>query len=117
MKIIGTITAVLVLAASLALAQSQSQQPQPPDPTAQAPTTKAPPPKASTVPQTQEQQGQTYVGEVILLNGSYYLRSGADQYMFQDQARGKQYAGQTVQVKGSLDSQNTLHIQSIATHQ
>lgn len=117
MKSIGTITAVLVLGATLALAQSQSQQPQPPDPTAQAPAAKAPPPKASTVPQTQEQQGQTYVGEVILVNSTYYLRSGADQYMLQDQAKGKQYAGQTVQVKGSLDSRNTLHVQSIATHQ
>lgn len=117
MKIMGTITAVLVLAATLALAQSQSQQPQPPDPTAQAPTTKAPPPKASTVPQTQEQQGQTYVGEVILVNSTYYLRSGADQYMLQDQAKGRQYAGQTVRVKGSLDAQNTLHIQSIEAHQ
>jgi uncharacterized protein YdeI (BOF family) len=117
MKLMGTITAILVLLATLALAQSQSQQPQPPDPTAQAPTTKAPPPKQSTVPQTQEQQGQTYIGEVILMNGTYYLRSGADQYMIQDQAKGKQYAGQTVRVKGSLDSQNTLHIQSIATHQ
>jgi uncharacterized protein YdeI (BOF family) len=116
-KLIGTITAVLVLAATLALAQSQSQQPQPPDPTAQAPTTKAPPPKQSTVSKTQEEQGQTYVGEIILANGTYYLRSGADQYMLQDQAKGKQYAGQTVQVKGSLDSRNTLHIQSIATHQ
>jgi len=117
MKFFGTITAVLVLAATLALAQSQSQQPQPPDPTAQAPTTKAPPPKESTVPRTQEQQGQTYVGEVILVNGSYYLRSGADQYMLQDQGKGKQFAGQSVQVKGSLDSRNTLHVQSIETHQ
>jgi uncharacterized protein YdeI (BOF family) len=116
-KLIATIAAALVLAASLALAQSQSQQPQPPDPTAQAPTAKAPPPKASTVPQTQEQQGQTYVGEIILVNGNYYLRSGADQYMLEDQGKGKQYAGQTVQVKGSLDSRNTLRIQSIATHQ
>ena len=101
----------------LALAQSQSQQPQPPDPTAHAPTTKAPPPKQSTVPRTQEQQGQTYVGEVILVNGTYYLRSGADQYILQDQAKGKQYAGQSVQVKGSVDSRNTMHIQSIETHQ
>jgi uncharacterized protein YdeI (BOF family) len=116
MKVFGTI-AVLVFAATLALAQSQSQQPQPPDPTAQAPTTKAPPPKQSTVPHAQEQQGQTYVGEVILVSGTYYLRSGADQYMFQDQAKGKQYAGQTVQVKGSLDARNTLQVQSIATHQ
>ena len=117
MKVIGTIAAVLVLAATLALAQSQSQQPQPPDPTAQEPTSKAPPPKQSTVPQPQDQPGQTYVGEMILVNGSYYLRSGADQYMLQDQAKGKQYAGQTVQVKGSLDSRNTLRIQSIRTHQ
>ena len=117
MRAVATVTAVLVLAATLALAQSQSQQPQPPDPTAEAPASKAPPPKQSTVPRTQAQQGQTYVGEVILVNGSYYLRSGADQYMLQDQAKGKQYAGQSVQVKGSLDSRNTLHVQSIETHE
>jgi uncharacterized protein YdeI (BOF family) len=107
------LTAILLVTASLALAQSQSQQPQPPDPTANAPTTKAPPPKASTVPRAQE----AYVGEIILVNGTYFLRSGDSQYMLQDQARGKQYAGQTVQVKGSLDSRNTLHIQSIAGRQ
>lgn len=117
MKLFGTVTAVLVLAATLALAQSQSQQPQPPDPTAQAPATKAPPPKASTVPRSQEEQGETYLGEVILVNGTYFLRTGADQYMLQDQGKGKQYAGQTVQVKGSLDSRNTLRIQSIQSHQ
>jgi uncharacterized protein YdeI (BOF family) len=117
MKVVGTIAAILVLTAALALAQSQSQQPQPPDPTANAPTTKAPPPKVSAVPRTEQQQGQTYLGEVILVNGTYYLRSGADQYMLQDQAKGKQYAGQTVQVKGSLDSRNTLRVQSITPHQ
>jgi uncharacterized protein YdeI (BOF family) len=116
MKGVGTIGAVLAVAASLVLAQSQSQQPQPPDPTAQAPTSKAPPPKTSTVPRTQEQQGDTYLGEIILVEGTYFLRSGASQYMLQDQARAKQFAGQTVQVKGSLDSRNTLHIQSIAPH-
>jgi len=117
MKVVGTITSILVLTAALALAQSQSQQPQPPDPTANAPTTKAPPPKASAVPRAEQDQGQTYLGEVILVNGTYYLRSGADQYMLQDQSKGKQYAGQTVQVKGSLDSRNTLRVQSIEPHQ
>ncbi len=117
MRFFATVTAVLVLAAMLALAQSQSQQPQPPDPTAEAPTSKAPPPKSSTVPRERDSQGQAFVGEIILVNGTYYLRSGADQYMIQDQGKGKQYAGQTVQVKGSLDSRNTLHIQSIQTHQ
>lgn len=117
MKIRATLIAVLMLTATLALAQSQSQQPQPPDPTAQAPTSKAPPPKASAVPRADEEQGQTYVGEVILVDGTYYLRSGADQYMFQDQAKGKQYAVQAVQVKGSVDSRNTLHIQAIQPHQ
>ena len=117
MKTVGIATAILAMAASLALAQSQSQQPQPPDPTAEAPTAKAPPPKTSTSPRAQDQQGDTYLGEIILVNGTYFLQSGASQYMLEDQAKGKQFAGQTVQIKGSLDSRNTLHIQSIGTHQ
>lgn len=114
MKDAGILAALLVVAAALALGRLQGQQPS--NSTAQPSTKKAPPPKASTPPRSQDQQGDTYVGEVILVDGTYFLRSGSSQYMLEDQARGKQYAGQTVEVKGSLDSRNTLRIQSIATY-
>jgi uncharacterized protein YdeI (BOF family) len=105
------LAAILVVAAALGPGGSEGQQPQPPEPR-QAPTMKTPPPKAS----TRSQAADSYVGEVILVDGTYFLRSGSSQYMLQDQAKGKQYAGQTVEVKGSLDSRNTLRIQSIATY-
>ena len=110
------ITAALILMASMVLAQSQSQQPQPADPTAQAPTTKAPPPKTSVGSGGQTAPADNYLGEVILVDGIYYLRSGASQYKLDDQNKGKQFAGQTVQVAGSLDQQNVLHVRSITVH-
>lgn len=114
MKGAGILAALLMVAAALALGRSQGQQPS--DSTAQPPTRKAPPPKVSTLPRSQDQQRDTYVGEIILVDGTYFLRSGSSQYMLQDQTKGKQYAGQTVEVKGSVDSRNTLRIQSIATY-
>jgi hypothetical protein len=114
MKDAGILAVLLVVTAALALGRFEGQQPS--NSTAQPPTRKAPPPKASTPPRSQDQQGDTYVGEIILVDGTYFLRSGSSQYMLQDQAKGKQYAGQTVEVRGSLDSRNTLRIQSIATY-
>lgn len=112
----GILTVLVVFVASMVLAQSQSQQPQPADPTAQAPTTKAPPPKASVGSAAQTAPADNYLGEIILVDGVYYLRSGASQYKLDDQNKGKQFAGQTVQVTGSLDPQNVLHVRSIAVH-
>jgi hypothetical protein len=104
------------MVSSMALAQSQSQQPQPPDPTAQAPDSKAPSPKASTTgSHPQAERSETFVGEIILSDGSYYLRSGDAQYKLDDQVKGKQMAGQTVQVTGSVQN-NVLHVKSIAIH-
>lgn len=114
MKDAAILAALLVVAVALALGRLQDQQPS--NSTAQPPTGKAPPPKASTLPRSQDQQGDTYVGEIILVDGTYFLRRGSSQYLLEDQAKGKQYAGQTVQVKGSLDSRKTLRIQSIATY-
>ncbi len=115
---IGVLTAILLAAASLALAQSQSQQPQPQDPTAQVPSTKAPPPKSSASPRSEQAQPQQhFLGEMILVNGAYYLLSGDARYKLEDQAKGKQFAGQTVEVNGTLDQQNVLHIEAIGPHQ
>ncbi len=115
MKTIATLVLSAVLVSSMALAQSQSQQPQPPDPTAKAPDSKAPPPQGSTTrPDAQAQQTDTYIGEVILVDGTYYLRSGNAQYKLDDQGKGKQMAGQTVQVSGTLDN-DVLHVKSMAT--
>ncbi|HET7206240.1 MAG TPA: DUF5818 domain-containing protein [Terriglobales bacterium] len=107
----------LVAAGVLAWGQSQSQQPQPPDPTAQAPATHAPPARQSSnhnaAPAASADQ---YVGEIILANGKYFLRSGDAQYKLDDQAKVKQFAGQTVQVTGTLDDKNLLHVSQIKVH-
>ncbi len=117
MNLGGMLALVLILAASLLPTQSQSQQPEPPGPPAQAPATKAPPkhPTHSTVNPAQPEN--TFLGEIILVNGTYYLRSGDAQYKLQDQGKGKHFAGQAVEVKGSLDGHNVLHIQAIGIHQ
>ena len=119
MKVLGIAPLILGIMASLALAQSQSQQPQPVDPTAQAPSTKAPPPTSSTRLRSSGQAPaeDAYVGEVILIGGTYYLRTGDEQYKIENQAKGKQYAGRTVQVKGTVDQEKVLHIQSITAHE
>lgn len=111
MKLVALLT--LIAVSSMALAQSQSQQPQPADPTAKAPAAKAPPPKSSANgAHPQEDRSQTYTGEILLENGSYYLRSGNDQYRLDDQAKAKQLAGQTVQVVGIVQG-NVLHVKSM----
>ena len=103
----------LIAVSSMALAQSQSQQPQPADPTAKAPAAKAPPPKSSAAgAHPQEDRSQTFMGEILLENGSYYLRRGNDQYRLDDQSKAKQLAGQTVQVIGIVQG-NVLHVKSM----
>lgn len=97
----------------MALAQSQSQQPQPLDPTAKAPASKAPPPESSAPGAHPQEDGtQTLIGEILLDNGSYYLRCGNDQYRLDDQSKAKELAGQTVQVVGILEG-NVLHVKSM----
>jgi hypothetical protein len=113
MRLVAFYAVTLIAVSSMALAQSQSQQPQPSDPTAQAPAAKAPPPKRSTTAaHPQEDSSRTFIGEILLENGGYYLRSGNDQYRLDDQSKAKELAGQTVQVVGILQG-NVLHVKSM----
>jgi hypothetical protein len=107
----------LITAGVLAWGQSQSQQPQPPDPTAQAPATHAPPARqTSDHSAPPAASADRYLGEVILVDGQYFLRNGDGQFKLDDQAKAKQFAGQTVQVTGTLDDKGLLHVSEIKIH-
>ncbi len=133
-----TVLASTILLGLLPVAwgQSQSQQPNPPDPTAHAPASQAPatPPtfpstqsgtqgteaqrpetSGSTTSSSSATQGsRTFVGQIILSNNSYLLRSGDEEYKLDDQSKAKQYAGKDVKVTGNLDRGNkTIHVDSI----
>ncbi len=132
-------TALLLALLPAAWAQSQSQQPGPPDPTAHAPASQAPTtpptfPSGSRTPETQRpdqpsqpetsgsttasssatQGSRTFIGQIILRNSSYLLRSGDEEYKLDDQPKAKQFAGKDVKVTGNLNRQNkTIHVDPI----
>jgi hypothetical protein len=106
----------------------QSQPSQPTDPTAQRPATEAPPAQAS--PSQAPTQGgqatpdsstsatsgadtQTFSG-TITKSGDKYVLQDADSgksYDIDHQAQLKQYEGKKVRVHGTLDANNTIHVQ------
>jgi hypothetical protein len=140
MKHITVLASMILLLGLLpaAWAQSQSQQPNPPDPTAHAPAGQAPatPPtfpegtkqspeqpsatqhpesSGSTTASSSASQGsRTFVGQIIMSENSYKLRSGDEEYKLDDQSKAKKYAGKDVKISGNLDRQNkTIHVDSI----
>lgn len=140
MKKLAVIASTILLAGLLtAWGQTQSQQPNPPDPTAHAPSSTAPatPPTFPTqsgsqapeqTPSTQppeksgsttsspaaSQGARTFVGQIIMNNNSYLLRSGDEEYKLDDQSKAKSFAGKDVKVTGDLDRQNKkIHVDSI----
>lgn len=121
-----------VLAVSLFALAQKPQTSQPIDPTQQAPAT---PPQQSTPPtfpptakqppdehqpnaaETSQDRDRTFMGTIILSQGSYLLRAGDKEYKLDDQSKAKQYAGTDVKVLGSLEKQNNLiHVQTIEIH-
>jgi hypothetical protein len=139
MKKLAAIVSTILLAGLLsASGQSQSQQPSPTDPTATAPASPAPStpptfPRSESGSQTPEQTQQhpensgsttsspsasqgsrTFVGQIILNNNSYLLRSGDQEYKLDDQGKAKKFAGKDVKVLGNLDRETkTIHVDSI----
>jgi len=110
----------------------QPQTSQPVDPTQQAPAT---PPQQSTPPtfpptakhppdetqpnsaETSQDKNRTFMGTIILNNGSYLLRAGDKEYRLGDQSKAKKYAGKDVKVLGRPDKQNNvLHVEKIEIH-
>jgi hypothetical protein len=78
-------------------------------------STQHPESSGSTTASSSATQGsRTFVGQIILSNNSYKLRSGDEEYKLDDQSKAKQYAGKDVKVTGDLDRQNkTIHVDRI----
>jgi hypothetical protein len=78
-------------------------------------STQHPETSGSTTASSSATQGsRTFVGQIILSNNSYKLRSGDEEYKLDDQSKAKEYAGKDVKVTGDLDRQNkTIHVDRI----
>ncbi len=109
--------ALLALVAALLVLQPNmnAQEPATPDPSAgQQPSDPASPPAA--MAQAPETQAQTFMGKIAKVGDNLVLKDSASKaiYVLDDQEQAKRFAGQSVKVTGTLDTQsNMIHVASI----
>jgi hypothetical protein len=95
------------------LPEEQQQQPDRQQPDRQQPDRQQPGQPVNADAQ-QQSAAQTVTGTIVKEDGKYVLRTSDNKtYQIDDQEKAKRFEGKQVKIVGSLDSANTLRIQSI----